>query len=70
MKPLQQDDIQDLLNDKTKRKFWFIHLPTKSLVRAINRSKARKLFKSIANLDSDVMDVRQANAKETMNVRN
>lgn len=69
MKPLQQDDIQDYLNDNTKRKFWFIHLPTKTLVRAINRSKARKLFKSIHKIESNVIDVRQANAKETMNVR-
>ena len=41
MKPIQQDDIQEYLN-KPKRKFRFIHIPTKKIVRAENKSNAIK----------------------------
>jgi hypothetical protein len=49
MRPLQQDDIQDWLNEP-KRKFRFIHTLTGKSVRAKNKLEAIILFKEQYNL--------------------
>jgi hypothetical protein len=69
MKLIQQDDIQDYLNDKTKKKFWFIHLPSQKLVRATNKGQANNQFRLVHKIMSERKDVRQANAFETMSIR-
>lgn len=63
MKPLQQDDIQDWLNE-TQREFRFIHLPSKNIVRAINKSQAIIKFKNCHNISAKRIEVRQTKHNE------
>lgn len=69
MKPIQQDDIQDYLNSKSKNKFWFIHVPTKKMVRAETKSNANTLFRKQHGIQTQKKDVRQANGRETESLR-
>lgn len=63
MKPLQQDDIQDWLNEPRKA-FRFIHLPTKNIVRAETKSIAITKLKSTYNINAMRKDVRQTRFDE------
>jgi hypothetical protein len=63
MKPLQQDDIKDWLNEP-KRKFRFIHLPTGKIVKAETKSIANIKFREIYNLKTERKDVRQTRGLE------
>ena len=63
MKPIQQDDIQEYLN-KPKRKFRFIHIPTKRIVRAENKSNAIKELIKHYNIHAKRIDVRIASIFE------
>jgi len=58
MKLLQQDDIQDSINEQSKRKFRFTHIPTSKFVRAKNKSEAVKLFLEIHKITIIRKDVK------------
>lgn len=61
MKPMQNDDINVY---EPKRKFRFIHLLTKKIVRAETKSDAIVNFKRNYNIDAKRVDVRQAYIEE------
>ena len=61
MRPMQSDDINVC---KPKRRFRFIHLPTKKIVRAETKSIAIVQLKSNYNVDAKRADVRQARMDE------
>ena len=61
MRPMQSDDINVR---ETKRRFRFIHLPTKKIVRAETKSIAIVQLKSCYNIDAKRLDVRQARMDE------
>ena len=56
---IQNDDFIE-----RKRRFRFIHLPTKKIVRAETKSIAIKQLKSSYNIDAKRVDVRQARMDE------
>lgn len=56
---IQNDDFIE-----RKRRFRFIHLPTKKIVRAETKSIAIKQLKSSYNIDAKKEDVRQARITE------
>lgn len=63
MRPLQQDDIQDELNSSNPE-FRFIHKPTKTIVKTLNKTKAIKLMVNILGFKTERSDVRQARMDE------
>ena len=63
MKPLQQDDIQDSLNEGRKS-FWFIHKPSGKHVRAEDKAQANMKFRKQHGIQSKRIDVKQANNNE------
>jgi len=63
MKPLQQDDIQDWLNEPNKAFRW-IHLPTKKIVKGETKGKAINEFRRAYSISATRKDVRQARMTE------
>ena len=63
MRPIQQDDIQDSLNEPRKA-FRFLHVPSKKIVRAETKGKAINKLKSAYNISAMRKDVRQAKMDE------
>ena len=61
MRPMQSDDINVC---EPKRRFRFIHLPTKKIVRAETKSIAIVQLKSSYNINAKRSDVRQARMDE------
>lgn len=57
MKPLQQDDIQDWLNEP-KREFRWQHTLSGKIVRAENKGKAIQKFKKCYNLNAKRKELR------------
>jgi hypothetical protein len=70
MRYLQQDDIQDYLNTKSRKKIHFIDTVSKKIVISEDKAGANKMFREKYKIYPKRSQIRPASVKEKENYYN